>query len=312
MKKSKGVSGRVKPADDAEARAELEWFNLQPYAARWYQRFKSGDPAGLFAIRRAAQLFLESLSRLAGSGERANPEAAKQLRELLSIFVSRFDRLCHFSPQIYEPIARKTNRWPGMLTCDNDLREMNDELIEKLNLGAECGINYPKKHQWSRKTLGNALALELRSHVEIKRQSWLNRAEVRRQIEQFKKEFPEFSKTESPRSIGPETREGRLHKQAFQMVGKLKLGPLSRENFPDWCKVSVLMLEILYGKKFEDHPRFADYKDSDSAKEHDPNNAGKLRHRSNWRKIVRGAIRRDLLQGFKNIAPANGGEIQAR
>jgi hypothetical protein len=64
-----------------------------------------------------------------------NRIAAKFLHDTLQSQLRTFTYLCHKSPELFEPIARKKTKWPGFLSQDADIALDNAVMIGKLKLG---------------------------------------------------------------------------------------------------------------------------------------------------------------------------------
>ena len=86
--------------------------------------------------------------------------AAKEFHRAIAIGVDYFGELCRQEPKTLEPIAVKSSIWPGFLTRDSDVKQDNEALLARLNLGSQSELNYSGK-QWTRKTPETLIALRL-------------------------------------------------------------------------------------------------------------------------------------------------------
>lgn len=64
-----------------------------------------------------------------------NPIAAEYLHDVLQTQLQTFTHLCHKSPELFEPIARKKPMWPGFISHDVNIAHDNAVMIGKLKLG---------------------------------------------------------------------------------------------------------------------------------------------------------------------------------
>src|SRR2546426_7188773 len=158
-------------ASDNEAMAKLAKpglsaaFDVLPLISKWSLEFQEGKKNGLRSISTVASHALEELMRLAFEG---HAEAAKSLHGILLSCVCEFDELCNLTEtqKVFESIARETTIWPGLLTCDADIKKRNEKLLLRLNLGTESGLNYSGR-QWTRDTPETSVALKLYGIVKV-------------------------------------------------------------------------------------------------------------------------------------------------
>ena len=244
----------------------------------------------------------EDLWRLFYLTSKGNKTASKKLHGLAVSAVFRFQEICDARPKVFEPIAQKTDIWPGFLTCDADIKKDNAARVATLNLGRDAGLNYSGK-QWTRNTQETSIALRLYRSVLAHRKAWLRRGETRRTLELLKNRFPSLDMTSpSPEPIGKYAEEPRLYYNSYELVKKLQ--PLSRKNYAQWFKAAWPTFIAGHGKAFENHKHFAHYwRDGDTYKEDVPNNPGKTRLKHNARALIRDAIKKKIKQAFRSIAP---------
>src|SRR5260370_1325977 len=97
-------------------------FDVLPLISKWSLEFQAGKQEGLRSISSVAGRALQELIRLAFGG---HDEAAKSLHGILLSAVCDFDELCHEteSQERFGGIARRTSIWPGLLTCDADIKK---------------------------------------------------------------------------------------------------------------------------------------------------------------------------------------------
>jgi hypothetical protein len=165
-----------------------------------------------------------------------NKTAGKSLHKLLVGSVWEFEQICDATPEVFEPIARKTCFWPGFITCDRDLVRQNADRVLRLNLGLEAGLNYTGK-QWTCETLETRKAVGLYVRVMGQRETWLRRAETRQALERLKKRFPRLKRTSPPPQpnakfaefTAKHAEEFSLYNETYELAKKLQ--PLTRKNY---------------------------------------------------------------------------------
>jgi len=130
----------------AAAKPGLRDFDVFALISKWSleaegeKNFQSDYSFG--SLRTTASRAVHELGRLAHSG---HEDAAKALLALLSASVSGFDKLCHATPELFEPIARKRTFWPGLISLISHTQNQNKKLIKLLNLGIDSGLNVSGK-----------------------------------------------------------------------------------------------------------------------------------------------------------------------
>jgi hypothetical protein len=246
-----------------------------------------------------ASLALLFLFELANKG---NVKAAKAIHGHLTYNLGKFGALCRQHPKIFEPIARETTKWPGLLSCENHFTEQNAALVQSLHLGQNSGLNYSGK-QWSRDTVETGIALKLYGRLQVYRDDWRLQME---QPERMKAFWEQMNKRmgrpagyrpsmEKPAPLTPEQKEkARLDREAFELAKNLK--PLNRQNYKAWFKAAEPAFIALYGNDFENRKCFSPY--------WHPNQAAYRDASDNARRAqIRRDIKAKIKQGFHSIAP---------
>jgi hypothetical protein len=286
--------------------------------AKGETRFAVGSFA-VGSIRNRSQESVESLRDCAGMdlcrlidmASEGNKKAMKALHRILVGIISQFGEICDGTPEVFEPIARKTSFWPGFLTCDADIKNQNAALVATLNLGRDAELNYSGK-QWSRGTPETCIALELYGVVNAYRESWSRRGETRLALQRFKKRFPGFKRPTPPPPPKQSAElaaalakqraeidvEFSLYDDTYNLAKKLQ--PLSRKNYPQWFEAAWPAFLGRWKKDFENRKCFAGYWRSPTYKE-DTTSGKQLK--SNARALIRDAIKKKIKQSFRSIAP---------
>ena len=289
-------------ASDNEAMAKLAkpglsaTFDVLPLISKWSLDFQAGKENGLRSISTIAGRALHELIRLAFDG---HDEAANTLHGILLSSVSDFDELCHQSERQkhFELIARKTSIWPGLLTCDADIRKRNERLLGSLNLGQQAGLNYAGK-QWTRDTPETLVALKLWGVLKVYREAWQDRKEQAKRIRGYWEKMNK--RLGRPTNFRPQPRpltvnanlakEFRLRDQSRKLARKLQ--PLSRTNYKQWFEAAVPEFINSYGEDFENRKPFAGWW-KNAAYEGEPR----------ARALIRRDIKKKIQLGFRSIAP---------
>jgi hypothetical protein len=265
------------------------------------------------SIRNRSQESVESLANCAGidllrlidiAGE-GNEKAMKALHRILAGVIFEFGEICDATPEVFEPIARKTTFWPGFLTCDADVKKYNAARVATLNLGRDAGLNYAGK-QWTRETPETDIAVGLYVSVLNARDAWLRRGETRRALQRSKKLFPGYKRTAPPplKLSSALTEEFSLYNDTRELAKKLQ--PLSRKNYAQWFEAAWPTFIGMHGKAFENGKRFAHYWRNAIYMESTPGSLREKRLKSNARALIRDAIKKKIKQGFRSIAPKIG------
>ena len=219
-------------------------------------------------LRRMAEATLGELEQRAHRGE---DEAA---REFLSVAFSVGDSFTAKEIAKCEPLKTlitRCDRWPVNLPCGTKHQRALGKSLKQLGLGTECETNKQGQHE-------SAIP------VAVKQVFYLLRSSV----------------------CGPHRSPGTIivfygrtvDNVAWQEWGKANAkkvpARLTRKNAPEWGRLTVPLLEIIWGKRFEEHRDFAEYRKSAAYKKSgaargqitETVNAGKLRDsiRKIWRK----------------------------
>jgi hypothetical protein len=292
----------VVAASDNEAMAKLAksglsaTFDVFPLISKWSLEFQAGKEDGLKSISSVARRALQELIRLASSG---HVPAAKSLHGILVSSVSHFDELCHGTEfqEHFELIARKKSVWPGLLSCDADLNKRNKQLLARLKLGTEAGLNYSGR-QWTRDTPETSGALKLWGIVKVYREAWQNHKVqaklIREYWEKRNRELgrpTRFRPRPRPLAINAErAKESRLHEQSQKLARNLQ--PLDRTNYKQWFEAAMPEFINVYGEDFENRKLFAGYWKNAAYKDEPMARA-----------LIRRDIKKKIQQAFRSIAP---------
>jgi hypothetical protein len=289
------------------AKAGLTDFDVCALISKWsleVEKNKKSDYFPFNSIHTVASRALQELVRLAFNG---HENAAKQLHIILASKVHSFDELCRQYPKLFEPIARKTTYWPGLISCLTNSKKRNEKLLEMLQLGRDSGINISgKQPDWE--TPEVEAASFLHHLMELYRRDWLpeNIKRVRANLKNINKRMGRPANYRPPpRKPIPTTpelqEEFRLRHESIILAKNLQ--PLNRQNYPDWFKASWPLFLSRYRKDFENRKCFAHYWESDAFMESDPANSGKKRLTKSARGDIRHAIKKQIKQAFRSIAP---------
>jgi len=246
-----------------------------------------------------ADYALEKLARLTNEGSEV---AAIYFHNILSKHVSFLCELCRENPKLFEPIARKTTFWPALISCLNDEKKKNKNLLSLLSVGRDTGINISgKQPAWN--TPEVMIANNLRVMLELYRKDWDGRiAYAKRLNANFKRINKRLGRPADyqpppakPIRLPPElsarlAEEFRLRDESRILARKLQ--PLNRQNYKEWFKAGLPLLQAEQSKDFENLKCFAHYWAS-------PVYKGK----KNARALIRDAIKKKIKQALRSIAP---------
>ena len=238
-------------------------------------------------------------------------EAAKELHQMAVGCISALDELCHASPELLEPVARKTSFWPGWLSCDADIKKRGEELLEKLKLGRDAGLNYSGR-QWTRETKETAVALQLYGMVQLQWTGWQNREasakQMRKSWQRRNKALgrpANYRPARTPIKRDPKTaKEFELYRESEELMKNLQ--PLNRVNYKDWYKAALPTFIARYGEDFENRKCFSRHWKARVFFDNDPQRPGKLKIKSNARALIRDAIKKQIKLAFRSLAPKVG------
>ena len=289
-------------ASDNEAMAKLAkpglsaTFDVLPLISKWSLEFQAGKKYGLRSISTVASRALTELIRLAFDG---HDEPAKSLHGILLSCVCDFDELCDRTEtqKIFEPIARETTIWPGLLTCDADIKKRNNKLLLRLNLGTASGLNYSGR-QWTRDTPETSVALKLYGIVKVYREAWQRRKEQQKLIREHWKTInkrlgrpPSFRPQPKPLIVNDKlAEEFNRRDQSGKLASKLQ--PLDRTNYKQWFEAALPEFVNFYGTDFENRKLFARYWENAA-----------YRDEPKARALIRRDIKKNIQQAFRSIAP---------
>ncbi|MGA2869883.1 MAG: hypothetical protein ABSF34_12090 [Verrucomicrobiota bacterium] len=296
------------------AKPGVDVFAIRAQIAKWSLLIQSGEGekkgfiSPLEPISQVAYCVLHEILHLAESGHK---NATEELYKILAVFINGFDELCHKNPDVFEPTARKMVRWPALISPHSDTKKRNEKLIGLLNLGVDSGLNLDGK-QWSLKTPEVGVALCCHEIIEKYRQDYLpeNIRRRRAQIREINKMLgrpPNYQRPISkPIPLPPEAesklaRDNKLMSESRELSKTLK--PLNRQNYSDWFKASWPYFLMRYGDDFENRKCFSHYWKSGAFKETDPENLSKRRLTKSARGDIRHAIKKQIKQAFRSIAP---------
>ena len=292
------------------AKPGLDDWDVFALISKWSLEVEKGkkSSADYFSdkIHHVASRALQEMVRLAFKGHEG---CAKKLHLILTSHVHHFDKLCHQNPKLFEPIARKTTYWPALISCLTDTKKRNEQLMEMLNLGHDSGINISGKQPSSDIPEVKA-AYFLHGVMEVYRQGWLDqpaqakllRAEWRRINKSLGRPANYRPPKPKPIPTTPEWEEEfRLSGESHKLAKDLQ--PLTRQNYKQWFEASWPLFLSRYKKDFEKRKCFAHYWQSEAFMEPDPSNPDKKHLISSARGDIRHAIKKQIKQAFRSIAP---------
>jgi len=222
--------------------------------------------------------------------EKENQDAANRLYYLALLSVRNLLAACEARPDLYRPIAKHQLHWPSMTGWGADVEKTNKELMDSLNLGETAPLNTARHGRKSFSILENTatgIACKLWGAVEFYRRDALDEMEVLSGDPGCSLIMPCWPGFGDARKLG----------LTDDQIKKLwTLQPLSRLNFLEWWKLGELIFIHLYGKDFENHKEFSGYW-KNKAFQDDPKARAK----------IRSAIKKQIKQGFRSIAPKSSG-----
>lgn len=290
------------------AKPGLSDFDVFALISKWsllVEKVKKSD-ADYFCkkISGVASRALQELARLAFAG---HDKSSIELHNILASHVHQFDELCHQNPKLFEPIARQTTYWPGVISCLTVTKKRNKKLLAMLNLGCDSGINVSgKQPDWE--TPEVEAASFLHGVMELYRREWLpeNTKRVRANLKMINRRLGRPANyrppPRNPIPTKPEWEEEfRLRSESHKLAKNLK--PLNRQNYRDWFKASWPLFLSRYRKDFENRKCFARYWENDAFMEPDPANPNKKRLTKRAQGDIRDAIKNKIKQAFRSIAP---------
>jgi hypothetical protein len=222
--------------------------------------------------------------------ENKNQDAVERLYYLSLLSVNSLNEACEARPDLFRPIASQQLIWPSMTGWGADFVRINRELMESLNLGKTAPLNTARK---GRKSFSVLESPETRIACSL----W-------GAVEFFRREEQGICSSDPACSLVlpdlPDMHSVRKLGLTDEHIEKLKtLQPLSRRNFLEWWKIGEPAFIHYYGKDFENHKEFSGYWKSKAFKG-DPKARAK----------IRSAIKKQIKQAFRSIAPKSSGDEQ--
>jgi hypothetical protein len=271
-------------------------WDVFPLISKWSLEAEVGNSRSLDSLKSIVGRALKEIFRLADGG---NDDATRFLHGILVSKIRDFDELCQRAERhaFFEAIALKTSIWPGLLSCDADINKQNKDLLARLRLGRDTGLNYSGR-QWTRGTPEIRVALKLWGILKFHSEAWRNRhaiakrnREARAKINQRLGRPANFRPVPKPLVVNPtRAAEFKRRDEAARLARGLK--PLSRNNYGEWFKAGMPEFINFCGEDFENHRIFAGY--WKNAAYRDQNRA---------RALIRRDIKKKLKQAFRSIAP---------
>jgi len=233
----------------------------------------------------AMKMFFDWLA--AEISEKQNRDAVERLYYLTHLAVENLSVACYTRPDLFRPIARQQLHWPSLTGWDADSEKINKELMTMLNLSENAPLNTARDGRKSFSILENP-------PTGIAYSLW-------RVIEFFRREeqgiysgdpacalvMPDLPDIHNPRKLG-------LTDEHLETLKTLQ--PLSRQNYLEWWKLGEPAFISHYGNDFENHKEFSGYWKNEAFKDD-----------SKARAKIRSAIKKQIKQAFRSIAPKSSG-----
>ena len=257
----------------------------------------------LSAIGRIAHLAFGELSKLADKG---NKEAAETIFNYLSAVTHWFDDFCHEKPEMFDRLARKCLYWPALISPQKAVKNRNEKLIDKIQLGADVK-SLDLKGNWSYDATEIEVALWLKGTMNLWREEWQpeNVKRNRAQFRNFQKEMRDLNKrlgrTANYRPPKPKPIPTKPEwEEEFRLSGESRnlaknLPPFNKQTYRQWFKASLPLFRSRWKEDFENRKCFARF--IPIAQKSATKEGKKLRG------ILRRYIKQRILEAFKVIAP---------
>lgn len=182
-------------------------------------------------------------------GDRSS--AAWSLHSLTHLSVETLAYIALKYPSVVRPIAETSVVWPAFISRHGDFAKSNDQLIERLNLGARHFFRFTfpsgkRGKRWSMRTPANALAIEMLKNLFALQCTCRSLDRDRRD-----KRLQEIYR----RSGFQPSETSFLKRKLFYKI--LRLEPLSHDTVEEWFNVAwEVLLERTENGHPERHPKF--------------------------------------------------------
>ena len=252
------------------------------------------------------------------------PEAADALHGTAVLATSMLTLLGHKKRDLVREIAEREFSWPLLYDPHPEGKKSNAKFVDDLALGTKTGINLSSGKTFSRARPANIVALSLHKMVEMVRRApmdkwgpahWLVFSSIGRirgtctvngwdpvtyratrpAADAPLKSVKSLTGLAGPaaaallKSIDDALEPVRKFEDWGQRGRGRELPALSKESAAQWAKVTPQLVEMAYGKEFNEHPDLEKLKKSvsNSAKDFLGNQGG------------RGIVRREMLKAVK-------------